>query len=308
MEDTQRHSPRTKGEKERELLLTIAELAADNLFEYDVAAGSMLFMRIEQGEFVTSGEYASFREDYLRAEQVYAEDITAFERLCDELCAGVSYIHAEMRIYNPAVDLYQWYKLHGKTAFDEEGRPVRVVGKVLNISENKETELRLIYKSERDPLTKLYNKTTTRSLIKGYLSTDSRDTLDALIIIDVDDFKGVNDSLGHLFGDSILVDLSQEMQDLFRSSDVVGRIGGDEFLVLLRGVKHKKHVEDKASDICRVFELLYSDENGDKITGSLGISLFPQDGDSYEELFEKADIALYQSKGLGKNCYTFYEN
>lgn len=295
-----------KIRKTNEKLNVIANISADKIFEYDIEDDVFKISCNDGSEFVLKEVYEDFENEFKEKKLVHEEDFGAFERLCDSMRLGNEKITAQIRMYNKEIDDYHWCVIDAKTLFDSQGFAKRCVGRIQDISKTKEAEMRLINKAERDPLTKIYNKATTKQLISDYLRTDNRETLDAMIIVDVDNFKSVNDNLGHLFGDSILVDLSQELQDLFRSCDVVGRIGGDEFLVFLRGIKHRNHIEDKAADICRVFELLYSNDNGDKITGSLGISLFPQDGDTFEELFKKADIALYSSKTEGKNCYTFY--
>ena len=292
--------------RENEKLSIVANLSADIVFEYIVSDDILKISFKEGSEFVLREEIFDFESLFKNKKIIHSSDLEVFEKLCDSVRLGKDIITAELRIFNTELDDYIWATINARTIFSENGKPVSVIGRLRNISKNKEAEMRLIDKAERDPLTKIYNKSTTMSLIKDYLRTDSRETNDALIIVDVDNFKAVNDNLGHLFGDSILIDLSQEMQDLFRTSDVVGRIGGDEFVVFLRGIKQKRHIEDKAADICRIFELLYSGEHEETITGSLGIAIFPQDGDTYDELFKKADIALYSSKNAGKNCYTFY--
>lgn len=291
-----------------EKLNVIANISADLIFEYIISDDILKVSKNNGKDFVLKSVYDDFETEFKDKKIVCESDFDAFEKLCDSLRLGNETISGEIRILNENIGDYYWCVINAKTIFDKDGKPTRVVGRVQDISKTKEAEMRLIDKAERDPLTKIYNKATTKQLVKDYLRTDSRETYDALIIVDVDNFKAVNDNLGHLFGDSVLLDLSQEMQDLFRSSDVVGRIGGDEFLVFLRGIKHKNHIEDKAADICRVFELLYCGEHEEKITGSLGIAVFPQDGDTYEELFKKADIALYSSKNEGKNCFTFYSD
>lgn len=294
--------------RSNEKMNVVANLTADMIFEYSIPEDLFRLSVNDGNEFVLRREMYDFESEFKKEKIICENDIETFERFCDSLRLGQEFPSVELRLYDEDAEDYVWVTIDARTLFDANGKPATTIGRIRNISKNKEAEKRLIDKAERDPLTKIYNKATTKSLIKDYLRTDNRDTLDAMIIVDVDNFKAVNDNLGHLFGDSILVDLSQEMQDLFRSSDVVGRIGGDEFMVFLRGIKQKHHIEEKASDICRIFELLYCGEHEEKITGSLGISLFPQDGDTFEELFKKADIALYSSKNEGKNCFTFYSD
>ncbi len=290
-----------------ERLNSIVSISADYIFEYTVENDCLKVFINREGEFFEMPLPQSDVEQYFKVNNlVFIDDVDAFERLCDNVRSGIDRATFEIRFADDEKQEYQWFRIKMKTHRDAEHHFVRIIGKLENISDIKNAEKRLIDKAERDPLTKIYNKSTTKKLIKNYLRTDAKDTFDAFIIIDVDDFKRVNDTLGHLFGDSILVDLSQEMQDLFRSNDVVGRIGGDEFIVFLRGMKQKSHIESKANDICKIFDLLYAGEDGTKITGSLGIALYPQDGDTFDELYRKADLALYTSKRAGKSCYHFY--
>ncbi len=292
-----------------ERFYSIVSISADYIFEYSAEENTFVLYKNIDGDFTEVINVEGDFEQYIKSENfVYHDDYDTYERVCDNIRCGIDRASFELRFAGFGDSEYLWYRIKMKTLYDENGHFIRLIGKLGNINDIKNTEQRLIDKAERDPLTKIYNKSTTKKLVKNYLRSDSKETYDAFIIIDVDDFKQVNDTLGHLFGDSILVDLSQEMQDLFRSNDVVGRIGGDEFLVFLRGIKHKSHIESKANDICKIFDLLYAREDGKKITGSLGIALFPEDGDTFDELYSKADIALYASKRAGKSCYTFYSS
>ncbi len=290
-----------------ERLYSVVAISADMIFEYVPDNEKFRFFKRDRLNFSEVMSLSSDFEQFFKENNIiFVDDIDAFERLCDNIRSGIDRASFEIRFKNAGEDEYYWYRIKMHTLRDDEGHFKKLIGKFENISDIKSAEMRLIDKAERDPLTRVYNKSTTKKLIKNYLRTDSKDTYDAFIIIDVDDFKNVNDTLGHLFGDSILVDLSQEMQDLFRSNDVVGRIGGDEFIVFLRGMKQKSHIEAKANDICKIFDLLYAGDDGAKISGSLGVALFPQDGDTFDELYRKADLALYASKRAGKSCYTFY--
>jgi diguanylate cyclase (GGDEF)-like protein len=125
----------------------------------------------------------------------------------------------------------------------------------------------------------------------------------------MDHFKQANDSFGHLFGDSVLVEMADKIKKLFRSSDVIGRIGGDEFVVFLKDIANEKAIVEKAREICESMRTISLNEHSNyKVSCSIGIAVAPKDSEVYLDLFKKADEALYYSKNHGKESYTFYNS
>lgn len=168
----------------------------------------------------------------------------------------------------------------------------------------KKEEEKLVIAATLDQMTMLLNRETSMEYIRKILQNE-KDSLHVLFMLDVDNFKSINDTFGHQMGDKFLVALAQKLKHLFRESDVVGRIGGDEFFVLMRNVSEITQVERKAQDILNVVkEVAYDYPNVD-VSGSVGISLYPGNGRELEDLYQKADIALYEAKNNGKNAYYF---
>lgn len=162
-------------------------------------------------------------------------------------------------------------------------------------------------KAERDPLTGLYAKAAIQNLIEQYLEAVQSNEKCALLMIDIDDFKVVNDTMGHLFGDAVLSDLSASIRGETRSSDLVGRIGGDEFLVFLKNIPSAQTALQKSQRFLSVVQDLFREKkNKIAISCSIGISLFPAHGHNFRSLYQCADIALYQAKGKGKNTSCLY--
>lgn len=204
---------------------------------------------------------------------------------------------------------FQWMLITVISICSGEAGNLTVIGYVKNIDERKRHELEMVRQSQKDGLTGLYNKVVTQSLVESYLSGDGLNGKHAVIMLDVDDFKNINDSLGHIEGDYALAQVANRMQSLFRSTDILGRVGGDEFLILIKNYGSKGALNarlESLSAACRQVCLgrdgLYS------VTGSIGVALYPQDGTTYRELYQKADDALYRSKGGGKNRFSFYED
>lgn len=174
-----------------------------------------------------------------------------------------------------------------------------------DINEKKRREMELRYASQMDMLTGIYNKKTTENYISDYLKSDAgRSGLHAFLIIDVDDFKNINDKYGHLHGDHVLREIAEQLKRSFRKKDIVGRIGGDEFVVFMRSIMDVHAAEESARKVCELFHDKYH-ENED-ISCSIGVAYYPEDGTTYEELYKKSDIALYEAKNSGKNKSLVY--
>ncbi len=160
---------------------------------------------------------------------------------------------------------------------------------------------------QRDGLTGLYNKKMTEQQIKKLLSSEPPLTNGALMIVDIDNFKSINDSFGHLYGDMVIKQLGNSLRGIFQKSDILGRVGGDEFFVFLRNYKEIDIIKARAEDVCNAFRKTY-EQNGItiNISASIGIAT-TSDSLVFEEIYKYADIALYSTKVAGKNNYTFYE-
>lgn len=163
-------------------------------------------------------------------------------------------------------------------------------------------------RAESDSLTGLYNKEATHEHIAKYLSEErSRNANHAMIVLDLDNFKEINDYFGHLYGDALLLEISNRIKSLFRASDIVGRIGGDEFMIFMKNIKNVDIVYKKIGDLCNLVNENYSYFNTDlAITTSVGVALYPDAGRDFETLYNSADIALYQAKDKGKNQFHIY--
>ncbi len=185
----------------------------------------------------------------------------------------------------------------------------RALGFMENI-DNKERETKLLRTmSELDSLTHIYNKGTTERLIKKTIARSiSKKDKHALIIIDLDNFKTLNDTFGHQYGDKVIIELAKHLKGLFRHNDVVGRVGGDEFFVFMKDISSEKLVVEKCANILENFSKCYEENNiFVEISVSIGIALYGLHGDDFETLYKNADIGLYSAKKRGKNNFQFYD-
>ena len=162
-------------------------------------------------------------------------------------------------------------------------------------------------KAETDLLTGLYNKIATEKYIQDYLENDGKGKQSMLFLLDIDNFKKKNDTMGHAFGDQVLATLGEKIGTEFRATDIVGRIGGDEFMVFLKNIKDQETVDREAARVASFFKNFKAGEYVKySATASIGVAIYPKDGDNFESLYKAADQAVYQAKRHGKNQLAFY--
>lgn len=161
-----------------------------------------------------------------------------------------------------------------------------------------------------DQLTGIANRTLFRDRLRQSLAVSRREsTQTALLLIDLDNFKSVNDNLGHPMGDKLLELVAHRLSDACRESDTVARLGGDEFAIIATGIKNIKQSSALADKLVTALQRPVKIEgNSIHAQASIGIASFPFDADEPDELFRKADLALYKAKGLGKNTFAYFDN
>lgn len=158
----------------------------------------------------------------------------------------------------------------------------------------------------RDVTTGLWNRQAVRAKIEQFLLEDFGTGQHAMLILDIDNFRSLNESMGRVFGDTVIQMIADGILSCIQEEDVAGRVGGDEFLIFLKN-RTKEEIVETAMCLTQLFYEIYTgDESDVSVTGSTGISLYPKDGKRFEELFRKADEAMYVMKSRGKNWYHFY--
>lgn len=290
-------------EIEKERYLAVSQLSQDIIFEYDIATKTLYnFFKKEAMEKFPS-VIQNYRETCLKENYVHPDDVGEFLKLCNAMDRGIDNLVAELRLRQE--DKYLWYEIQGKTVCNEEGKPIKIIGRKTDI-DLKKRELDLLKrKADFDALTGLFNRGTTESMIKKTLMDSSPLEKHAFIITDLDDFKIINDKNGHQFGDSVLKEVANHIRSVVRTTDIVGRVGGDEFIIFLKNFQDKNVILQKLRDIFESMRGMDISKHWE-ITGSFGVAVYPDDGTSYEVLFSKADIALYLSKDSGKNKFSFF--
>lgn len=191
------------------------------------------------------------------------------------------------------------------SVYDDAGKLTNYFGIFSDISLEKETEKELEELTLNDSLTNIPNRNTFNELL--YNRVNSSTNRHAILFIDIDRFKQVNDTLGNELGDLILIEVANRINTIVRPTDIFARYGADEFLYSRADIGYQKEAVNLAKDITKLFNKpFYVDESEVYITASIGISIFPQDGKQIEKLIYKADKAVYFAKQNGRNQYAFY--
>jgi len=251
-------------------------------------------------------------DDFLQraAEQklLHKDDKEKFHSIMNSIKNGETGAEFEVRLKKLEGN-YIWCKIKASAIFDENNQTYKTVGKITDIDQQKKETENLQKKAQNDSLTGLYNKGTSELLIDDFLRNEGQNKKHALLIIDIDNFKKVNDTYGHLIGDQVILHIAEKLKNTVRATDICGRIGGDEFIVLIKNITYMDTVRQKAQEICECFQHKINAECGEfGVSASIGVSLFDRDGDNFAELVDKADTALYEAKKRGKNQYWIYGN
>ncbi len=218
---------------------------------------------------------------------------------------GIDKVSYEYLSYTENNDT-RWYNCVISISQDKATGDIIAINTISDIHEKKELELDLMYKSERDLLTGAYNKLATQNLITTHLNNLG---VGIFFMIDLDNFKLINDNFGHAYGDTVLCDVFNKLKLLFRDSDILGRAGGDEFIVFMKDISDIKEGEQKAEKICCCIQNIYNNNTGldIEISCSVGLTVAKGSDLDYKKLFNMADIAMYYSKDHGKNTYAVYD-
>lgn len=291
----------------------ICELSGDFLFEYDMEKDKLTNCSRASSELIVDSidAFISKPEEH---GMLPKKSIAILRRLFFEDLSAGSHCKASEPIQVLTVHGLKWFTVTCGRVNNT------VIGRLNDVDKSHRLISKLHQDIQIDGQTGLLNKTSLvneasqlfRQSLKSGMFKKLRATeqnqelsnLHAMVVLDIDNFKQYNDTFGHQFGDKIIQTVTESLKESFRQSDLKGRFGGDEFIVIIKNVTPlavQQLVERYRQNLANKF-----DEEGDSATNSIGISFFPLHGTTFEELMKKADSALYQSKKRGKNQATFF--
>jgi diguanylate cyclase (GGDEF)-like protein/PAS domain S-box-containing protein len=297
---------RALQESEERHILSLSG-ANDGLWDWNIVSDEVFFSERCTEMLGLDNPKLSGLENYLRSTVPPADRDRVLKNLHNHLQGKTPYYSCEHRLKTPSGT--KWILARGKALFDETGRPVRMAGSLTDIAERKRNEEAINYLAYHDALTGMANRLALNEKLRAVLAGGRTGRqAGAVAFIDLDNFKVINDTFGHSHGDRLLVTFSCMLQQLDGGRHFIARIGGDEFVILVEGVTGTNELTAFANKIVTICDKPLTVEGKTLyITASIGITVFPADGATVEELFKNADLAMYKAKDLGKNRYVFFD-
>lgn len=285
----------------------LEEVTDEFPYEYDVELDRFRVPR----HYYKNGKITDTNKRYMTHAEVLAdiceEDREHYENALREAMQGeqsgsVDYrLNLEPKGCEPK---YVWYRTIFRSIKGDDGKIIRMIGRSYDISSDREIREQLSEEMRLDPLTRVLNKVAAAEEVERFLAQNPKGT-HVLFLIDIDDFKQINDTFGHIVGDTVILDIAHIIKSRFSDMDIVARVGGDEFLAFMKNTT-KEEAKACAAQLCKDAEKrLIGDDAIVNVTLSIGLAVYGEDGTDYETLFSMADRAMYYTKGAGKNSFSF---
>lgn len=289
---------RQQTEMENKRYQLLADLSGEFLFEYNYPEDTLTLTEQTANMFQIPQVTEKFHAG-LMAKRAGGKDPDWILQLHEQLQkqenvtleSQVSYAGGEPR----------WLRVTAAVARDLKNRPVCAIGKIQDVQREREEKEELSRKAQCDSLTGLYNPVTTRRLIEDYLEDAGSQAGGTLMILDIDYFKKINDQNGHYTGDEVLKKTASVLRSIFRENDIIGRLGGDEFIIFMKGGKQAQIAAEKCKDLQRKMKDL-SVSLGFSITLSMGAAIVEGEIE-YDRLYHDTDDALYLVKKRGRDGF-----
>ncbi len=294
-----------KSSLNEKCLRILAEQTGKVIFEWDFDRDKITSLTNFEKLFGRQAVTVNSGKEALDAQMVHNDDKEAFIKVFADIRKGLNVDDARFRVKDSR-GVYHHCTLSGVIIKDDKNRLYKAIGSLENIDEQVKEEEALRQKAATDQLTGLLNKAASEKIITEILASAIPGRTHALICSDLDYFKNINDSFGHLYGDMVLKEIAEEFKTLFRSSDIIGRFGGDEFIALILDIPDKNFIKSKIIDLNNRTRKTYT-ENGisHTVSMSIGVAFYPADGADYSKLYRRADEASYHAKRTGRDRFVF---
>lgn len=280
----------------------LAESVHSIAFDYDVKNDVMRYEICEPGKETQNVKVEGYRAGARTAERISPETAdcvnNTFEEAIRKPMSGTCDVRHDL--FGGA---FRWGRIYYVSMSDAENKVVRVVGRIDDIEKEKHMQKVLKRRADMDSLSGLLTRRATVERIAQMLKDPEQKENAAFMIIDMDNFKAVNDTLGHIEGDKVLTDVGLALQRAFRrSTDAIGRLGGDEFIVYFSGASSREQIEERFTNARKLIKAALACEGSSEIIASTDVSAgitLVMPGDVFTTLYQRADEALYEAKHLG---------
>ena len=275
----------------------------DIIFELDCVTYEIYYSPNFEKKFGYQIPAEGFPDSMFATDIVYEADKAGLRGGFQAILKGNDKMECEYRLKSRDGS-YLWVDVHATALRDGDGRLLKILGIISDIDQRKKEIIKARKAAALDPLTGLLNRRECEVRAEQYMQQGHDPA--AMLLIDVDNFKHINDTYGHLFGDKVLNETAGSLRGIFRHEDIVARIGGDEFVVFMTNIQKNSVIEAKVNAIRNIFDHYTNGENTCSIGCSIGVSFYPEHGTDFMSLFAKADAAMYRAKKNGKGQYCIY--
>lgn len=245
--------------------------------------------------------YQPQEEDFFRHlnenHMIHADDKEKLMEKMNAARSDPSESEAFVRVYSQPEDDYRWNRVHFVTIKNEADIPVRIMAVFTDITDSRSEDSDDQRRDRTDFITSLYNKHATENKIKSFLYEEGASNGHAFLIAEICGFEVLERQLGTVFANAVLKETAQNIRELFRDSDIIGRSSGNRFIIFIKGLIIRPKITEKAEQINRIIGNTYQSDTGEiSVCGKIGVSLFPSNGSTYDELYSSALKSLYYAK------------
>ncbi len=280
----------------------------DGIWDWDGKDGKLFLSR--QSKIILG---LPLDEEYLTIEKwfevIVKEDLDMFVRSLNKYITEPQKYHFQIEYRIKADDgCIKWVRTRGMAIWDESGIPVRAAGSITDITQQRQADEKIHRLAYYDSMTGLPNRTLLNDrFIVAAASAQRKGRKIAVFFLDLDNFKAINDTIGHTYGDQLLLKVGEQLKLKMRRSDTLARLGGDEFIMLQSNVGSMEDVYRLAVRMLEIFKRPWTlDDREFYVTASIGISVYPNDGSDLQELMKNADTAMYRAKENGRNNFQVF--
>jgi diguanylate cyclase (GGDEF)-like protein len=294
-----------KLEQSVEYSRAITELSKDLFFEYEIATDTLSFSEIFREVFGKDSVITGFRKRLEKTKMIHPEELPAVVGIFNTMMSGRKQVRFELRMI-PKDGKPCWYICYASIIYGENRNPHKVVGKLslINCVENAPVETN--YRPTIDSLTGVCTKESAEIMIREALNKQTADALSAMLLVDIRNYKNINEIRKAINGENILTTIGHVIKREFRTTDIIGRIGMSEFIILLRDISSDHMVYDISDKLCKELESLYSYEHTkNTLTISIGITIQRGEQD-FQAMLASTNAALIMAKKVAGSSFEVF--